>query len=314
MSLLIPRPARLVVLASILIDVVIAVDELPARGGDTLGRPVARAPGGGINAASAAARLGLPTVYAAGHGTGSDGDLVRTTLAVEGIGLARPATPGQDTGYCVTLVTPDAERTFVTVAGAEASTTPHDLQAVRYQAGDAVYVSGYDLAYPGTGPALAEHLGRLPAGLLLVLDPGPLVDQIPVERWNRVLARVEVLSLNAREHALLTTDPSRQLGASTVVVRRDGPAGAQLLAPGHPPLVAPGYPVLARDTTGAGDVHVGAMLAGLAEGRDWAGALDLANRAAAVSVTRTGGATGPTLAELAGAELIQPSTAPGPVG
>ena len=52
------------------------------------------------------------------------------------------------------------------------------------------------------------------------------------------------------------------------------------------------------DSTGAGDVHVGAMLAGLARGLPLPEAVLLANRAAAYAVGRWGAATGPTEDEL----------------
>ena len=54
----------------------------------------------------------------------------------------------------------------------------------------------------------------------------------------------------------------------------------------------------AVDTSGAGDVHVGASLAGLAQGLSWPNAVLLANRAAAYAVARAGPASGPTTAEL----------------
>jgi sugar/nucleoside kinase (ribokinase family) len=55
------------------------------------------------------------------------------------------------------------------------------------------------------------------------------------------------------------------------------------------------------DTTGAGDAHAGALLAGLAEGLDLPAAVRRANAAAALAVTRLGSATGPTRGELADA-------------
>jgi ribokinase len=53
------------------------------------------------------------------------------------------------------------------------------------------------------------------------------------------------------------------------------------------------------DTTGAGDCFVGAFAAGLAGGMTHPMALDFANRAAAISVTRAGASVSfPTLAEV----------------
>jgi ribokinase len=297
-----PRPTRLVVLGSILIDLVLDIPALPERGGDVLAQEVGYRPGGGFNIASAASRLGLPTLYAGPYGTGPMGDRVAQALAEDGVDVVFAPNPDQDTGYCITLVDPDGERTFVTVTGADGVVDGDALASLVYQRDDAVYVSGYDLAYVASGPVLAHHVGAIPGqsdgGPLLVLDPSPLVTQTSDDVWAWVLPRADVITCNAHEFSVIGPLLTRY-GSTAVVVHRDGAAGATLQLPDQPPVVVAGYPVEAVDSNGAGDVHVGAMLAGLAEGLEWPAAVDLANRAAAFSVTRRGGANGPTPDELA---------------
>jgi len=296
-----PCPARLVVLGSIIVDLVLDIPALPVRGGDVLAHQVGFSPGGGFNIASAAARLGLPTVYAGPHGTGPMADRVTEALTVEGIQALQRSDPGRDTGYCITLVDDGGERTFVTVTGADGEMDPQRMAEVEYQPGDALYVSGYDLAYPASGPVLAEHVRGLASaddgGPLLVVDPSPLVADITDAVWSAVLDRVQVITCNTHEFDLLQPVLTRHQTAC-VVIRRDGPSGATVLMPGREPVAVPGYPATAVDSNGAGDVHVGAMVAGLAQGMDWVAAVDQANRAAAFSVTRRGGASGPTRSQL----------------
>ena len=198
------RPRRLVFAGEAIVDVVLRVPGLPPRGGDLLATSAEVAVGGGFNVMAAAARQGLPVLYAGGHGTGHWGDLVRAALAAEGIGLLRPPDPSGDTGFDVALVEPDAERTFVTALGAESVGEPGGWDAVPAGLGDVVYVSGYGLVAPGSGPGLAAWAAALPAGALLFVDPGPLVAQIPAQMLEPVLARCDWLSCNAREAALLT--------------------------------------------------------------------------------------------------------------
>jgi sugar/nucleoside kinase (ribokinase family) len=62
--------------------------------------------------------------------------------------------------------------------------------------------------------------------------------------------------------------------------------------------VVPGFVVESVDSNGAGDTHVGAFAAMLAIGRAPLEAARWANAAAAISVTRRGPATGPTMLEL----------------
>ncbi|MGD0699870.1 MAG: PfkB family carbohydrate kinase [Trebonia sp.] len=306
------RPRRLVFAGEALVDVVMRVPGLPPRGGDILATSSQVAVGGGFNVMAAAARQGLPVLYAGGHGTGPWGELVRAALAAEGIGLLRPADPSRDTGFDVALVESDAERTFVTSLGAESMSEPGSWDEVKAAPGDAVYVSGYGLVAPGPGAMLAAWAAALPPGVLLFVDPGPLAAQIPGPVLGPVLARCDWLSGNAREAGLLggwagqeegagPEEAARRLLARTGragVIVRDGPAGCFLAL--RPDAVAhlPAPTVVAVDTTGAGDAHSGVFLAALADGRPPASAARRANAAAALAVTRPGPATCPSRAEL----------------
>ena len=108
-------------------------------------------------------------MYAGGHGTGPWGDMVRAALAAEGITVLRPPDPDVDTGFDVALVEAGGERTFVTSLGAETLREPGTWDPVRAGVGDAVYVSGYGLAAPGSGAILgAWAAGLAPAVLLFV--------------------------------------------------------------------------------------------------------------------------------------------------
>ena len=233
------------------------VPALPPRGGDTLATSSEIQAGGGFNVMAAAARQGLPVLYAGGHGTGPWGEVVRAALAAEGIGLLRPPDPDRDTGFDVALVEPDAERTFVTRLGAETVSGPGAWDAVPAAPGNAVYVSGYGLVPPESGPALAAWAASLPSGVLLFVDPGPLVAQIPAAVLDPVLSRCDWLSCNHREAALLAgalftdsgltapvphdpgdpAEAARRLlarGAAGGVLVRAGAAGATSPRPGQP--------------------------------------------------------------------------------
>ncbi len=198
-------PRRLVFAGEAIVDVVMRVPALPPRGGDALAASAEITAGGGFNVMAAAARQGLPVRYAGGHGTGQWGDVIRAALAAEGIGLLRPPDQERDTGFDVALVEPDAERTFVTHLGAETVRGPRAWDAVRTEPGDAIYVSGYGLVPPESGPALGDWAASLPSGVLLFMDPGPLVAQIPAPVLDPVLARCDWLSCNHREAVLLTS-------------------------------------------------------------------------------------------------------------
>jgi sugar/nucleoside kinase (ribokinase family) len=304
---------RLLFAGQALVDVVLRVPALPDRGGDVFATSSEVTVGGGFNVMAAAARQGLPVLYAGGHGTGPWGDLVRATLAAEGIAILRPRDPARDTGFDVALVEPDGQPTFATHLGAETvSVGWDDLSA---GADDMVYVSGYGLAAGGGAPGVdfsGQSFGtplRIspahPAPELFV-DPGPLVAQIPDDVLADVLARCDWLSCNQREGALLTgnADPDEaarillaRTGHAGVIVRT-GPRGCVLALRGEEIAHIAAPVVEAIDTTGAGDTHAGVFIAALADGLPPTQAARRANAAAAYSVTRPGPATSPTRAAL----------------
>ena len=148
---------------------------------------------------AAAARHGLPVLYAGGHGSGPWGDLVRSALAAEGVAVLRPPDLRSDTGFDVALVERGGERTFVTSLGAETLREPGSWDAVPVGAGNAVYISGYGLASAASGPVLGEWAASLPRGVLLFADPGPLIAEIPAAVLGPVRARCDWWSCNQRE-------------------------------------------------------------------------------------------------------------------
>ncbi len=304
------RIQRLVSAGSILVDIRIDVPALPARGGDVVGSAASLAAGGGFNVLAAAARQGLPALFAGRHGTGPYGACVRAALAEEGIATLLPPSPEADTGFCLVLVEPDGERSFVTSPGVEAALGPRRLCDVSLQPGDAVFVSGYDLCYPDLGPAMRSWIAGMPGGVCLVVDPGPLAADIPPAVLQMAQSRAAIWTMNRREASLLTGSHDlgeiarRSLNAmapDAVLVVRDGAAGAALcMRDGAGPCLIASPAVVAVDSTGAGDTHTGVLVAMLARGLLPAAAIAQANAAAALSVTRRGPATAPGRDALAG--------------
>jgi sugar/nucleoside kinase (ribokinase family) len=292
---------------SVVVDVLMYVDRLPDRGGDVLARQMLSSAGGGFNLLVAATRLGMEAAYGGRTGAGLFGALARRALEDAGIATLLPPGEEADTGVVVGLVEPDGERTFVTSPGTESRLAAHDLRALPLRPGDAVYVSGYDLVYPVSGQSLENWLPGLAEDLLVAIDPGPLVADIPPGRLEEVLRRTDLLSLNAREAATLSglDDPPgaavsllQRLPAGALVVVRTGPDGCWLAAAGADPLHIPGRPASVVDTTGAGDAHVAAFLASLSLADDPARAARVANVAASLAVERVGPGTAPTAEEL----------------
>jgi sugar/nucleoside kinase (ribokinase family) len=123
---------------------------------------------------------------------------------------------------------------------------------------------------------------------------------------DAVFERVDWFSCNQREAFLLTDASNSSESARLLRARmnrggaivRVGAEGCVVAQSERHSIAVAGFAVESVDTNGAGDCHLGAFAAALAEGRSSLGAARWANAAAAMSVTKRGPATGPTRQEL----------------
>ncbi len=299
---------RLVHAGSAVVDYVYRIDTLPLPGAEKVAASYARVAGGGFNMMVAAARTGMNVVFAGQHGTGPNGDFLRSAFAAEGIKTLTPLAAGLDTGNCVVIITNDAERTFVSWPGAEGRLDADAMTPVALEVDDWVFGSGYTLSYAGSRGALADWISALPSTIPFVFDPTPVVSEIPITVLTRVLSRTTWLSCNATEAAAIAgsgdiaTNAVRLLSdfcpdAAGVVIR-SGPVGAFVRLRDGASKTVPGFAVDAIDTNGAGDTHIGAFVSALAGGIPPFEAVRYANAAAAISVTRHGGSSAPTHSEI----------------
>ncbi|WP_296138774.1 PfkB family carbohydrate kinase [uncultured Tessaracoccus sp.] len=294
------------------VDLVMEVDRFPDVGGDVFASRHAMHAGGGTNVMVAARRAGADVVYASTHGTGPFGDLVRRTLVAEGISIATPASTDGDTGFCVAVTDAEAERTFLSSWGVEARAGAAELRHVEARSGDVVSVTGYSGMHETSAHAVAQYLDALPTGALVVVDPAPVVGDVPAEFLRAVTSRADVWSSNEPEACVLAGRLGLEVGVRDraalcaalaqridgVVVLRVGSDGCFVARPGERARHFPAHRVEAVDTNGAGDAHVGVMCGRLSLGRPLEEAIEWANTAAALAVTRFGPATCPSMREI----------------
>ncbi|TIU29708.1 MAG: ribokinase, partial [Mesorhizobium sp.] len=167
---------------------------------------------------------------------------------------------------------------------------------------------GYTLSYPGSRDALTDWIEALPAETPFVLDPTPVISDIPRAILDRVLARTNWLSCNTAEaaeiagpgdvEAIAAQLLSRHCPKAEGVIIRAGAKGCFVRLAGGGTRTIPGFKVDPIDTNGAGDTHIGAFVSALSRGVEAFEAARYANVAAALSVTRHGGSSAPTDAEI----------------
>lgn len=301
---------RIVIVGSLNMDFVVRVRHLPAPGETILGRDFQMIPGGkGANQACAVGRLGEGNAPASMIGrVGYDvfADHLKASLAAAGVDVsAVHGTRSQSTGVALIWVDECAQNSIVVAPGANHELRPADVEAFRPIFGGASHVL-FQLETPLDTVERALAVAR-EEGATTILDPAPAQSLSP-----KLLAQVDILTPNESEACILlgrqTTRVGRKeaasmardlarMGPRTVVVKL-GDAGC-LWWDGTDEVHGEPFSVKAVDTTAAGDTFNAALAVALSEGRRPAEALNFANAAAAVSVTRMGAqASIPTRAEV----------------
>lgn len=290
------KAGRVAVVGSINTDLVARAPHLPRPGETIGGHEFSQVAGGkGANQAVAAARIGAQVAMVGCIGRDANGDQRLRDLEAEGIdcaGIEISAT--QPTGIALITVSDEGQNTIVVVAGSNGELTPDGVQRheATLRAADVVVCqleSPWDAVHATL--VLARRLGKT-----TVLNPAPATGPLPAE-W---MPLIDYLVPNEVEAAILAGLPVesesgarraamelQRAGARNVIVTL-GSQGAYLLREAGDGAHFAAPEVQAVDTTGAGDTFIGVFAAQLAAQQPLDAAIGLAQRAAAISVTRAG--------------------------
>ena len=294
------------VVGAAVIDVIADAYALPWRGCDIeLHQQGVNIGGCALNIAVALKRLGMQADNALPIGQGVWAEIIRNSLAREGLVSCIDGVQG-DNGWCLALIEPDGERTFMSFSGVENQWNADWLGQLSVAPQSLVSLSGYQLASP-CGELLVNWLESL-QDVTPFIDFGPRIADIPDALMTRILACKPVISLNRQEAEIaaarfnLPTE-TRQFGnawlatfGTPLIVRHDK-EGAWYFSQQEQGLAAP-FPVTVVDTIGAGDSHAGGTLAGLASGWTLGESVLLGNAVASWVVGHRGGDCSPTREEL----------------
>lgn len=294
------------VIGAAVIDVIADAYALPWRGCDIeLKQQGVNVGGCALNIAVALKRLSIEANNALPLGQGVWAEIIRNRMAKEGLQSLIDNAEG-DNGWCLALVEPDGERTFMSFSGVENQWNTDWLAQLTLPRDSWLYLSGYQLASP-CGDILVGWLETL-RDVMPFIDFGPRIGDISSPLMARIMACRPLVSLNRQEAEIaaerFNLPPDVQaFGAhwltrfsAPLVVRHDKD-GAWYFS-SHASGCVPAFPTTVVDTIGAGDSHAGGMLAGLASGWTLADAALLGNAVASWVVGHRGGDCAPFREEL----------------
>lgn len=205
--------------------------------------------------------------------------------------------PEGDTGMCLVMITPDAERTMNTFLGITATLSPEDLDKDAIANSDYIYLEGY-LAGSETGLEAAVEAKKVALETntktaLSFSDPNMIqFCRAGIERMLEPHG-VDILFCNQAEAQMYTgeVDPIKAAEAlkslakvSAITLGKDG----ALITTIDDQIKVSSPEVKAIDSNGAGDTFAGAFLAGLSNGLSLEEAGTLGCKAAATVVTKFG--------------------------
>ncbi|MFL5330209.1 MAG: adenosine kinase [Gemmataceae bacterium] len=212
------------------------------------------------------------------------------------IDIGNPVIVNEATGTCLSIVTPDAERTMRTCLAVSSHLSAKHVDQQRIANSEWLFVEGYVLANPDTGQGAVREAIRLakPAGTKIALTCSEaFIVEVFGDAFRTALAQTDLLFCNAAEAQAVTKTNNadaafqalRNIVPSAVVT--DGPNGAYVRY-GGTEVHVPAYPCMPKDLTGAGDMFAGTFLFGITHGIAPAQAAKAGNYLAMKVITQIG--------------------------
>ncbi len=301
--------AKIVVVGSFNMDLVVRMPLIPRPGETLLGGVFATFPGGkGSNQAVAAARLGGEITMIGRVGADAFGDQMLAMARKEGIDTRFVGIdPQVATGVALIQVDAQGQNSIAVASGANFTLTARQVIDAWNQIGP-IDLLVMPLETPMETILTAAELAQK-FGARVLLNPAPAQKLSP-----ELLKNVDYLIPNEYEAALMTGIEIRSIQDARQAAERllrGGPRNVIITLGNRGALIAEqtqteivftqtaAFSVKAVDTTAAGDGFVGALAVALGEGLPLPEAARFASAAAAISVTRLGAQPSlPTRAEV----------------
>ena len=283
---------KTLVFGSTVVDVVIKVPNLPSTAQDVNIISQHHQLGGcAHNVAHILNLAQVPHQLCSPVGCGVYGDFVTRSLEERNIPIFARLTDTAN-GCCYCLVEPSGERTFLSHHGAEYLFRREWFTQEVLAEADSIYVCGLELEEE-TSPDLVAFLEEQSQHQIF-FAPGPRINTVSRDFINRIFALSPILHLNEEEATSFTGAESLKGALSLLhektgndIIVTQGAAGSSCFHQGQIHFV-PSKKAAVVDTIGAGDSHIGTIIAALHQGRNLPQTLEMANSVSAAVVSVAG--------------------------
>jgi len=278
------------VIGSAVVDVIINIPHLPKTGEDIHITRQTRSLGGcAYNVSDILRHFSVPYSLCTAVGSGIYGDFVRKQLQERGVPIyvSRP----EENGCCYCMVEADGERTFIVDHGIEYTFDESYLEHIDTESIDSVYVCGLEIEEK-TGWNIIGYLKKHPA-YTVYFAPGSRIMEIQRDRMAEMIALHPIIHMNEGESLAFTGEGSVEQAAraiygktQNVVIITQGEKGSYCYdGADH---YADPVPAVVCDTIGAGDAHMGAVIAAKRLGHSFPEAIRIANHVSSAVVSKEG--------------------------
>ncbi|WEV67368.1 ribokinase [Bifidobacterium sp. ESL0769] len=293
-----------VVLGSMHLDIKAFTKTYPKHGDTATAKSITMIPGGkGANQAVSAAKLGGKVAMLGSVGDDGAGKQILDDLASWNVDTKFvKQTKELGTGTFIVEIDDSSENTMLGTMGADNATTEEDIKTAISQIDAPVLDLQLETCKESVMAALKEGRRK---GMYIILDPAPADNYFPeamqyadcVTPNQQETEKITGIKVNNRVDAIKAAKAIVELGPKTAIVKMGG-NGSVVYHDGQIYEID-AVKVNAVDSVCAGDVFAGALAVHYSQHNDFLAAVNFANRAAAVKVSRVGNhAAFPTLAEM----------------
>ena len=276
---------KTLVIGNVYVDVIVNVDQLPKTGDDIVCKKQILTVGGcAYNVATVLRNFNIDHTLIFPVGNGVYGNIIEAEVRKSGYEANIKVESG-DNGYCLCLVESTGERSFITIKGIETEYKESWFDEIDIDEYCNIYISGYEMEGQ-SGRVISNWLSKI-ENKNIFFGPGPRINEIDKDILEKILRLKPIIHINEDEALKFTNKKSiveaaraiNRITQNTVFITlgKDG----VMCASNCEYRFIDGFDTQVVNSVGAGDSHMGAIIAGYSMGYTLGDCCYFANKVAA---------------------------------